>query len=136
MPRPAKHRRPRPPRDSSGQVVFMAAFAALALMVGLALVARWGAAAVGSARAQNVADAVALAAVADPPPPLSAGAGPDADPTPTVDPAATVARSQNTRDGSPLQVAADISPHADGVLVRVTVAGHTAVAAASAGPIP
>lgn len=49
--------------NEHGQVLFMVALAGLTLMVGLALVAHWGNAAIDQARAQSFADAIALAAV-------------------------------------------------------------------------
>ncbi len=48
-------------RTQSGQAALPVALLALALLVGLGLVARWGQAAVASSRAQAVADAAALA---------------------------------------------------------------------------
>ncbi len=115
--------------DAAGQVVFMTAFAALVLLASLAFVARWGSAAVEQARAQTIADSVALAAISD-------------------DPAAApaVIRAYQTATAQPLEI--EVSPQdsdlaasdaavndlatSGGVLVEVVFAGRTANAAASA----
>jgi hypothetical protein len=52
---------PRTTQVQSGQAALPVALLALALLVSVGLVARWGQAAVASSRAQAVADAVALA---------------------------------------------------------------------------
>ncbi len=65
-------------RIQSGQAALPVALLALALLVGLGLVARWGQAAVASSRAQAVADAAALATlVAADPAAIAHGALPD-----------------------------------------------------------